>query len=87
MEKIKIKICVGTHCYVLGAAELIELEDHLSDELKDKVEISASNCLSNCDNIETTKRPPFVEIDGKILEKASIPKIIKELNNILSANK
>ena len=37
MEKIKVKICLGTACTVFGAAQFQSLEDVLPEEWKDKV--------------------------------------------------
>ena len=39
MEKIKVEICCGTACYLLGAAKLMNIEEELPENLKDKVDI------------------------------------------------
>ena len=33
MKKIKVSICTGTACFVMGASEIMLLEEKLSDEL------------------------------------------------------
>ena len=38
-NKIKVEICLGTTCYVLGSFRLSALEDQLPPELKSKVDI------------------------------------------------
>ena len=48
MKKIKVSICTGTTCYVMGASELLLLEELLPEELKDKVEIEGVTCLEKC---------------------------------------
>ena len=78
MEKIKVKLCAGTMCYVMGGAQLMEINDLLSDEEKSFVEISLSPCLQRCNGEE---RPPFAEINGKPLQgvnKETLLQIIKE---------
>ena len=35
MEKIKVSICTGTACFVMGASEMMLLEDELPDSLKE----------------------------------------------------
>ena len=32
MEKVKVEICCGTACYLLGAANMMDLEDQLPAE-------------------------------------------------------
>lgn len=78
MEKIKLKLCVGTMCYVMGGAQLMEIEDMLSPEEKECIEITLSPCLQQCNGKEN---PPFAELDGKIISGASkqtLLRIIKE---------
>lgn len=78
MERIKLKLCAGTMCYVMGGAQLVEVGDLLTDEEKQHVEISLSPCLGHCDGQQT---PPFAEIDGELIQHANkeiIIQIIKE---------
>lgn len=42
MEKIKLKLCAGTMCYIMGGAQLMEIAELLSDEEKEYVEITLS---------------------------------------------
>ena len=37
MEKVKVEICVGTYSYVMGGADLMNMEKDLPAELSDKV--------------------------------------------------
>ena len=32
MDKIKLRLCAGTMCYVMGGAQLMEIEELLSEE-------------------------------------------------------
>ena len=34
MDKIKLRLCAGTMCYVMGGAQLMEIEELLSEEEK-----------------------------------------------------
>lgn len=78
MEKLRLKVCAGTMCYVMGGAQLMEIEDLLSEEEKQYVEITQTPCLKQCDGKE---RPPFAELNGKIItgiSKEVLLRIIKE---------
>ena len=41
MDKVKVEICCGTACYLLGAANLMSIEDEIPAEFRDKVEVEA----------------------------------------------
>ena len=82
-KKLSVTICTGTLCYVMGGAELQVLEEHLSPEVLDRIEISGSPCLDCC-NQDGAGKAPFVKIGDQIVSEASISKVVeiikKELN-------
>lgn len=82
MEKLKLKLCAGTLCYVMGGAELMEIGELLSAEEQEWVEITLTPCLHQCNDGE---KPPFAELDGEMLKgisKETLLRIIKEkINN------
>ena len=80
-KKLKLKICVGTQCYVMGNHELKDIKDHLPKDLKDKVYVEAAVCLG-CDLLKSKPLPPYVEIDGKLIPQASQEKIIEYLYSL-----
>ena len=67
----------------MGGAELQVLEEHLSPEVLDRIEISGSPCLDCC-NQDGAGKAPFVKIGDQIVSEASISKVVeiikKELN-------
>ena len=80
MKKVKIEVCCGTACYLLGAAGLMELEDKLPEVLKDKVEILASPCLGLCER-DNLGGAPYVRInDSEIMSNANVEKLLKRLS-------
>lgn len=86
MKKIKVTICVGTTCFVMGASQLQTLEDHLYPEIKDFVEIDGARCLGLCRN-ENYCGAPYVLIDGEPMCEATIPKILERIEEILKNKK
>lgn len=63
MEKVKVEICCGTACYLLGATRLMDLESSLPEELKGQVEFEAKACLGMC-NDDRLGGAPYVRING-----------------------
>jgi len=81
-EKIKITICTGTTCYVLGGAQLLVIEDSLPTDIREQVTVEGAMCLEYCK--ESSKgNAPFVLIDGDIMSEATVAKIIEELRKRL----
>ena len=74
MDKIKLRLCAGTMCYVMGGAQLMEIEELLSEEEKQGIEITFSPCLQRCNGKDT---PPFAEIITGV-SKETLLRIIKE---------
>ena len=73
-EKIDICICVGTTCYVLGASDLLTLEDYLEPTLKNQITLRGSTCLDLCR--QGKGEPPFVLVDGECHSKVTMQKLI-----------
>jgi len=85
-QTIIIKIGVGTYSYIMGGSELIDIEDHLPEEIKKYVSVEGAIYIDGCEK-ESGKTPPFASINGIIMENASKKKIINEINNILRNKK
>ena len=82
MKKIMVSICTGTACFVMGASEIMLLEEQLPSELQDIVEVQGITCFEVCKNSECGKAP-FVKINDEIISEASLPKLLLEFRNLL----
>lgn len=82
MKKYKVVICTGTLCHVLGGAELPSLGQKLPDAWKDLVEIKGSPCMKHCKDVDM--QPPFVEINGELMQEASVSKILEYLKKCIA---
>lgn len=85
-SKIKVRICTGTACFVMGGSELLLLEDNLPDNLRGLVEISGTTCMDFCKDSENGKSP-FAEIDGVVVSEASLHKVISYIEEIVTSNR
>jgi NADH:ubiquinone oxidoreductase subunit E len=76
MEKrIRVTICCGTACYVLGGSELLELAERLPAALKNRVDIDGSPCLGLCKGLRAVERP-FALVDGETVTGADLVTLI-----------
>lgn len=81
MKKIKVSICTGTACFVMGASEIMLLEEELPPDLRDMVEIEGVTCLDLCKNAECGKAP-FVRINDEILVRATLLSVLERIRQL-----
>ncbi len=80
---IKVKICVGTVCYIMGGAELMLVKEHLSPSEVEQVEIEGITCLGLCKNYNPST--PYVMIDGEVLSSVTLDKLLKAIRTKLQS--
>ena len=83
MEKVKVEICCGTACYLLGAANMMDLEDQLPAEWRGRVEVEARTCLELCEK-ENLGGAPYVRInDTEIMSQATPEKLLTRIGELI----
>ena len=80
-KKIKVLICSGTACYVMGASEILLLEENLTTEMRECVEIEGTNCLGFCKDSKNGKAP-YVTINGELMAAATLPDVLQRIQEI-----
>lgn len=83
MERIKIEICCGTACYLLGAANMMNIEEQIPADWRDKVEVEAKTCLELCER-ENLGGAPYVRINGsEIMAQATPEKLLTRIGELI----
>ncbi len=80
MDKIKVKICVGTTCHLMGSHALVTMIEELPSWMKEKIEFSYSPCFEVCNR---GAQPPIVEINGEYMEDVTPDKLREKLEELL----
>lgn len=83
MKKVEVGICMGTTCFVMGSSRLQEIENFLSAEMKECVEIKGITCLGECNKKDEFSKAPYVTVDGEIIPEATIEKVIEAIERKL----
>ena len=79
---IKVEICCGTACYLLGAAKMMNLEEELPPDCRGRVEVEAKTCLDLCER-ENLGGAPYVRINGtEVLCQATPEKVISRVREL-----
>lgn len=84
MERVTVKVCTGTTCFVMGGANLQELHDIIPKKYDDKVELVASNCLGLCSINWEYSRAPYVKVNEEVVSEATVEKVIAEIERQLA---
>ena len=78
--KIKVIICVGTSCFVMGAAQIQSLEFNAPADIADSIEIIEERCMNLCKDIKVKyNRGPFVFVNDRLIEEASYEKVVNAI--------
>ena len=85
MAKISVKVCVGTTCFVMGGANLQELNEIIPQKYGDKVEVVGSNCLGLCSINWEYSKAPYVKVDDDVVSEATVEKVIEAIDKKLAA--
>ena len=85
MDKISVKVCTGTTCFVMGGANLQELHDIVSKKYGDKVEVTASNCLGLCSINWEYSKAPYVKVDDEVVSEATVEKVVEVIDKKLNS--
>lgn len=60
MKSLKIEICIGTSCLMLGAQDLLDVVEELPPEKRQRVELREVACFKCCG------KGPNVRINGDL---------------------
>ena len=84
MSKIKVRICVGTSCFVMGSAQIQSLEFNAPADIADNIEIVEERCMNLCKDITRKRnRGPFVYVDHELIEEATYEKVVAKIREKL----
>jgi len=82
-ERVKVRVCVGTSCFVRGSQNLLrQILDHVEEHgLSQRVDIGATFCLERCD------RGPSVAVGDKVIERCNLQMAVEALDDVLARAK
>ncbi len=80
MEKISVKVCLGTTCFVMGSANLQELMEIVPAKYGDKVDVCGVPCLGLCSVDWEFSKAPYVKVDDEIIKDATTEKVLSAID-------
>lgn len=86
MDKVTVKICSGTSCFVMGAAQIQALEFTPPEDIADKIDIVEVRCMNLCkDTTAKYNRGPFVMVGDELVEEATYEKVVTKIRKIIQS--
>jgi NADH:ubiquinone oxidoreductase subunit E len=82
MKKFHLEICCGTTCFMLGANQLMNIENEMPADLRAQTDVRALPCLGLCNDKELSGAP-YVKLNGEVIEKATAEKIFAKMRTLL----
>ena len=73
---VKVEICAGSHCSLVGALSILDTLEELQEEYPDQIQIKKYECMDLCENI---KNVPVVKVDGELITSAQTQKVISKI--------
>ena len=67
-----LKICIGTPCHLMGAADLLETVENLDPKLREKINLKTSHCIDDC-----CEQAPVAEFNDKVYQDLNPEKLYK----------
>ena len=83
MKKVRVKVCIGTTCYIQGQKNMKNLSKILPEKYGDKVELTPSQCLGVCSIQWEDPKPPYVKVDNDIIKEATVEKVLQVIDEKL----
>lgn len=73
---VKVEICVGSHCSLVGALNILDTLEKLQEDYPGEIEIKRVECLDRCEDI---KKAPVVKVDDELITSAQTQKVISRI--------
>lgn len=79
MDRICVKVCLGTTCFTKNSAQMHELKEILPKKFGDKVMIKSSLCLGVCSTNWEISKAPYIKVNNVLIQEATVDKVIAEI--------
>ena len=83
MEKINVKVCLGTTCFVMGSSNLQELIETVPAKYGEAVDVTGVPCLGLCSIDWEYSRAPYVKVDEDVVYEATVEKVLSAIERKL----
>jgi NADH-quinone oxidoreductase subunit G len=78
-DKVEIRVCVGTSCYLKGSQDILHhVGRYIADKgLQDRVQVKATFCFEKCD------QGPTVKVGDEVITHCDLPQALAAVDKLL----
>lgn len=73
---VKVEICAGSHCSLVGALNILETLEELQEEYPGQIKIEKTECMDMCEDI---KNAPVVKVEEELITSAQTQMVISKV--------
>lgn len=73
---VKIEICVGSHCSLVGALNILDTLEKLQEDYPEQIKIKRVECMDRCEDI---KNAPVVKVDDDLITSAQTQMVVSKI--------
>ena len=84
MKKVKIRICSGTTCFVMGSETAKSALTSLTQKYTDNIEIISVKCLKICTKSNLFSKAPYVMVDDEIISLTDMETVMSSIERKLN---
>jgi len=83
MKRIAVEVCVGTHCTMMGALNIMELIGDMQREYRDRdIDIECVKCFGNC---KDDRDAPVVMVNGDKITRATSERVMAKISEVINS--
>ncbi|NPV81136.1 MAG: NAD(P)H-dependent oxidoreductase subunit E [Firmicutes bacterium] len=76
--KIRVEICVGTSCHLMGNSRILNYLENLPEEIKRHIDVNLVSCFNEC------KKGPRVNVGDIVLYNATSEKVMEAIKKSIA---
>lgn len=82
---INVKVCMGTHCSMMGSLNLYEDIEELTNDFPEQVNLEGVQCMKICKTDQSpTSKTPVVKVNDLIITSAKAEEVIAYIRELMT---
>lgn len=82
-NRLRVRVCLGTTCFVMGSSYLQELIDVVDKRYGDRVDVAGEPCLGLCSIDWKFTKAPYVKVGDEVVREATIDRVLNAIEKKL----
>jgi NADH:ubiquinone oxidoreductase subunit E len=80
-KRIRVQVCAGTSCHLMGNSQILTCIEELPRTIRELIDVSFVSCFGEC------AHGPRVNVDDELIYNATPDKVIEAIKNRAAKSK